>query len=414
MHFPRIIERHADEAAFLWGRRERAARSPVFDLPSLAAMDQRLDANLEGLVIAGPAGLEACLEGLRRAEARTTDTAGELFAAVHVAAELGDAMALAKLLIRAEQHPRWEKAVVSALAWLSPAAAARVLAELSAPDCPPTLQRWALAGRGARREDPGPALKAAVESEDAEMRSCAFRAMFQLGRRDLAPMARAEVRSLGDGADPWAVSCLVLFGDSSLIPALLKVAEGGGPMAERAAVLAACASGTSDIDARLQGLFQRGHRRAALSGAAARGDAVSVPWVLAAMESHPDVARRAAWVYSTITGARMEPPLAVRKPEENPTDETVHRLAQDAFEDLPAPQPVALREHWASVERGFPPGERRLAGQAITPAALYEILRTGAQPHRELCALELSLTSALTGLFAVRAPGFRQAPPKGG
>ena len=146
MHFPRIIERHADEAAFLWDQRRRAVRSPVFDLPSLALLDQRLDANLEGLVVAGEAGLRACLASLKMRAGRSTDQGSELFPALFTAAEIGDTMALARLLVAAGQHPRGEEAVISALGWLSAPSAARVLAELSAHECPPPLRRIAIGG----------------------------------------------------------------------------------------------------------------------------------------------------------------------------------------------------------------------------------------------------------------------------
>ncbi len=425
MHFPRIIERHADESAFLWGQRRRAVRSPAFDLPSLTLLDQRLDANLEGLVVAGVAGLHACLSSLEMRAGRSTDQGSELFPALFTAAEIGDTMALARLLVTASRHPRGEEAVISALGWLSAPAAARVLAELSADECPPALRRLAVGGYAARREDTGTWLERALKSDDDGVRSRAFRAVGELGRRDLSSALRAEVHarqpakapasgavpadaSQRDGPDPWAIWSLVLFGEESAVPLLFQLAESDSPLAEAACRLVACAAPRAESTTRLHALARGGKWRVALAGAEALGDPACLPWVLEGLETQPDVSRRAMWVYSTITGAVIEPPLALRVPDEDPADEAVIRRLEDPYEDLPAPQIEAIREHWRRAPREFSAGERRIAGRPVDTASLHEVLRTGAQPARAQAAVELTRTAARTSVFSVRAPGFAQ------
>lgn len=410
MLFPRVIERHADEAAFLWGRRERAARSPSFDLTSLTLLDQRLDANLEGLVVARERGLEACLDALGRAAGGgPLAGGGELFAGLFVAAELGDTMALARLLLRAGEYPSGKAAVATALGWLSAPAARRVLTELFADESPRELQRLALRGFAARREDPGPGLARALESEDEGVRSRAFRVVGELGLRDLLPALRVEARARAEKVDPWALWSLVRFGEASAVPLLFQVAEGGGPTAEHACALAVTASTALDAAASLSRLLARGEFRVALAGAEARGDPASIPWVLDLMESRPELRRRAAWVYASIAGARLEPPLAVRAPEDDPTDADVARRAADPYEDLPAPQVEAIHEHWHRVRRSVAPGERRLGGRLVEPSSLSELLWHGAQPSRARAAIELARTSASGDVFPVTAAGFTQS-----
>ncbi len=414
MLFPRLIERHADEASFLWDQRERAVRSPVFDLRSLTLLDHRLDANLEGLLVAKEKGLEACLSLLRRASATAWGGAGELFAATFVAAELGDVMTLAKLLLLTGGKPQGERAVVSAFGWLSPTSARKVLSELSALECPPALQRLAVAGFAARREDPGEWLTKSLESEDVGVRGRAYRAAGELGRRDLLPALRKEVRALGTEADPWALWTAVLFGEVSAVPLLFRIAESGGKLAEKAASLAARTSlDGQEVDAKLQELVSLGQWEAALAGAEARADSVSVPWVLALMETEPRAARRAAWVYSTITGAKLEEPLVAGSLVEEAAEQAVARRLTDVFEDLPAPHVGAIREHWSQVESNFPPGERRLGGQVVGAPVLAAMLAGGPQPWREGAAIELARHSGSGGVFPVRAPGFRQVPSGG-
>lgn len=399
-----MVERHADEAAFLWERRERACRSPLFDRGALAEIDERLAANLEGLVLAREVGIEKSLSAV------APGRPGELFTAVHVAAELGDAMALARLLVLAGKDPAGARAVVSALGWLSPERADRTLTELLADECPPSLQRLGIAGCAVRRRDPGDALARALRSPDAALRARACRAVGELGRRDLVPALRAELLGGGDEVEPWAAWSAVLLGEAGALPALWRAAEGGGGAAVAACDLAARHGGAAEAVARIEALAGApGGLPAAVAGAAARGDAACVPLLLGVIDGRPELSRRAAWAYATITGARLEPPLAVRVPTNDPPDDRIARLVADPFEDLPTPDGAALRAHWDGVRAGLQAGERRLGGRAIEPAWLAECLRAGAQPWRASAAVEIARTSARGGLFPVRAPARIQA-----
>ncbi|WP_437594321.1 TIGR02270 family protein [Sorangium sp. So ce1000] len=400
-----IVERHADEASFLWERRERACRSPLFDLDALAEIDRRLQANLEGLVIAGDVGLEKSLDAASRGGVP------ELFVAVHIAAERGAAMALARLLLGAEKRPGAERAVVSALAWLSPLRASNVLGELLANECPPAFQGFAVAAHAARRQDPGAALRRSMGAPDAGLRARAFRAAGRLGRRDLLPELCAAAQPGEDDAWSWAAWAAVLLGDTGTLPSLWEAAVAGRePAASAACELAVRCVGAAEAAARLAELAASPEGLpTALSGAAARGDAACIPWILDVIEREPALSRRASWVYVTITGARLEPPLAVRAPDDDPADDVVARSVESPWEDLPEPDCAAIRAHWEQARPGHAPGERRLGGRALTTAWIEACLRTGAQPWRASAAVELLRASRTGGLFPVHAPGYAQA-----
>ncbi|MBW2737521.1 MAG: hypothetical protein JRE64_01460, partial [Deltaproteobacteria bacterium] len=51
-----IVEQHAEEAAFLWLLRDAAVQAPHYSLNDLADMDERVEANNDGLRVAGEAG----------------------------------------------------------------------------------------------------------------------------------------------------------------------------------------------------------------------------------------------------------------------------------------------------------------------------------------------------------------------
>lgn len=59
-----VLDQHAEEAAFLALLRDYAVRAPHYDLEELAELDQRIEAHLDGLAIAGQAGHDALLEQL--------------------------------------------------------------------------------------------------------------------------------------------------------------------------------------------------------------------------------------------------------------------------------------------------------------------------------------------------------------
>jgi uncharacterized protein (TIGR02270 family) len=75
------VEQHAEEAAFLWRLRDAAVQAPHYTLKDLAELDDRVEAHLDGLRVAGDEGWEISLEGLRYEEH------GEVFAASVLAFE---------------------------------------------------------------------------------------------------------------------------------------------------------------------------------------------------------------------------------------------------------------------------------------------------------------------------------------
>ena len=68
-----IVSQHAEEAAFLWLLRSNAIHAPHYSLKDLAKLDDRVEAHLDGLRIAGELGWEFCKA------ARENEELGEVF-----------------------------------------------------------------------------------------------------------------------------------------------------------------------------------------------------------------------------------------------------------------------------------------------------------------------------------------------
>lgn len=64
MIFEDIVTQQAKEAGFQWLLRDRAVHAPHFSLEDLAKLDGRVEANIDGLRIAGEAGWEMCKDAI--------------------------------------------------------------------------------------------------------------------------------------------------------------------------------------------------------------------------------------------------------------------------------------------------------------------------------------------------------------
>ena len=51
-----IVEQHAEEAAFLWPLRDTGVDAPHYKRHHLARLDERVEAHVDGLRVAGEAG----------------------------------------------------------------------------------------------------------------------------------------------------------------------------------------------------------------------------------------------------------------------------------------------------------------------------------------------------------------------
>ena len=71
-----IVEQHAEEAAFLWLLRDKAVDAPHYKRHHLARLDERVEAHVDGLRVAGEAGREIAWSQLQQ-----WGEMGEMFAA---------------------------------------------------------------------------------------------------------------------------------------------------------------------------------------------------------------------------------------------------------------------------------------------------------------------------------------------
>ena len=401
-----LIEQHASDAAFLWFRREGAVRAPHHALPTIADIDDRVEAHLDGLRVAGATGTSVAQAALAE------DDAGVVFVAAVLALESGDLRSLARLLDRAAAAPASFRELTAALGWVPWETVAPLLPGFFDPGCPPVLHRVGLAACAAHGRDPGSILEQSLYSTDVALLARALRSAGELYR---SPLARAVTPALGAADEAcrfWATWTSALFGDPRAVDALWPFAAAGGPFAARALALAMRLLDPRAAMGWLEALQGRPESlRIACLGATALAEVSAVHWLLGAARL-PTLARLAAEGISAITGLTIKGPLAGKAPDgfvAGPTDNSADEVvALDPDEHLPWPALGALEARCREVMVSMPRGIRHVGGKPITPAQLQLVLRQSTQPRRAAAALGLLLHSKAGPLFEVRAPAARQ------
>jgi len=401
-----IVEQHAEEAAFLWFQRDAAVRRLHYTLATLAELDNRVDAHLDGLLCSGEAGWGICREALEGGEA------GELFAASFLAFAGGREDRIRRVLEAGSGDSFLSGGIVSSLGWLSFQQAEGAVRQLLS-DGSPHLRRIGIAACASHRRDPGRHLDKALVDPDPLLVARALKAIAQVGRKDLLPYIldyRGSEDKLCRYAAAWSGAML---GDAASVAILRDHACADASRSEEAGEVALCRMPLPEAlqwQAELACNEETG--RLSVIAAGVIGDPVLVPWLLARM-SVPELARIAGESFAMITGVDIScgdlegacPEGFEAGPTENPEDEDVEA---DPDYDLPWPNRETIASWWGKHGKAFERGICYLLGEPIAPGTLERVLRVGRHHHRRTAAMRLAMTEPGRPLFEVRAPGFRQ------
>jgi uncharacterized protein (TIGR02270 family) len=401
-----IVTQHAEEAAFLWLLRDIAVSAPHYSLADLSELDNRVEAHLDGLRIAGEAGWEICKEALSIGEV------GEVFAAAVLAFESGDNARIQEVLKVGSAAPELSRGIVSALGWLPYQQAEKHIKKLLTAEFP-YLRRIGIAACAVHRQDPGTPLIDALSDADSLLRARALRAVGQLGRVDLMPLLRDNLIAEDEMCRFSAAWSSALLGDAGALSTLKSFIRPDVPYQEEAVKMALRRMDISTAHGWQKELAQSPDSvRLAVIGAGVIGDPVLITWLIEQMNI-PELSRVAGEAFTMITGVDIAyqdlegewPEGFEARPTESPEDEDVE---MDPDEDLPWPNPELILGWWSKNKSAFRNGIRYLLGQPISPENLQRVLRTGRQRQRAAAAIELAMIKPGQPLFEVRAPGFRQ------
>ncbi len=403
-----ILAEHADEAAGLWSLRQALARRPQMRLADLAEHDERIEAHLDGLRLAGSNGWRVASEISAQAPGPAS-----LFVLAALACEADEAdvrrSAIAESVLA---DPAVVAGVVAGFTWVITPRTASASTTWWQADAP-SLRYVALGIDVACGRDPAERLTAACTHVDAALRARALRAAGELGRSDLLDRCRKAMTDADPVCRSAALWSLVLLGGDAGTALRTHATRVTDQWAERLVDLGARRLPRATVMDWLNlAAAKPDHLRHAVQLAGGHGDALVMPWLL--MQLHvPVVARLAGQAFSQITGVDLEdaglsgtPPAGFRAgPTDDPADSDV---APDPDEFLPWPDAAKVAAWWKHHADSIPVGVRHLLGRPLTSDHLDAILRSGTQPQRAAAAIERVLLAPGSLHFDVLAPAARQ------
>lgn len=401
-----IVEQHAEEAAFLWLLRDVSIKAPHYTLKDIAELDERVEAHIDGLRIAGDAGWDICKAYLQYEES------GEIFAATVLALESGVYERMTDILAVVDRVPETVRGLISAFGWVDPGSLQGTVKTFL--DSGSTLLRYiGIAACAIHRVDPGKYLTASLASDNTVLQARSLKAVGELKRNDLRSVVCENLTNQAESCRFWAAWSGALLGESNSVDVLLRFVGTDSPFNSHALQLVLRSMSTEGAQQFLKQFAQGPENiRDLIVGCGIVGHTSYIPWLIETM-SNPQLARSAGESFSMMTGVDIayedlegEMPEGFEAgPTDNPEDEVV---AVDPDEDLPWPSPERIQRWWEVNKHQFRSGERYLCGKPITVQHCRHITRTGYQRQRNAAALELALLSKEEALFETRAPGFRQ------
>ena len=211
-----VVRQHAEQAAFFWAQRDTLMAEDPPDEAVVAGIDRRLEANLDGLRIAGPAAwpfIEAAYEDFPEK--------GELFLYAWMAIEFTDGKRVRDAVDLGRARGDDARGLAGALAWHKP----RTIA--------PLVRKWIGGADGFTRYlgvaaclehgvDPKDLLARLVRDPDPRARAAALRLAGKLKRADLVRDIAAALEAEDEQVRLWAAWALNELGSGDAAQAELR------------------------------------------------------------------------------------------------------------------------------------------------------------------------------------------------
>lgn len=407
---PAVLAQHTEELAFTWQRRQRAWSAPNHRAAHLLEIDSQLDANLDGLHIAGREALAPAVQRFKR-----WGSDEEAFAATAVvglcASDAVDEATRAELDSLLIANARSIRGAAAALFWIG---AARAL---------PLLQRWwtsdqPLLWRAAFPAClPNPQVRRPHLIDDALQRSdgsLQARALRAIGEWRITERAE-RLPAFANGDEPLlreeAIYALRLLGYGERLPHCPAPTLLDRPSRRRWLGAFALTAPADSVHAAFDVLSAHNREREALWLAIYRGDAWALSKLDVALEGKH--ATLAAFGIEQLTGLDLERDQLWQRPDTNPARPLSKRSPADAAEHAD--------EHGATAAQK-PEPKMHLEDQGLLEphlerlrAALRNTVRPAFEPHlqgeslpmRLHAALKATLQGEVGALHQVREPLFK-------
>lgn len=400
-----IYEQFVDEASFLWVLRSIAVEQPHYNVVTLRELEQRIDAQLDGLMTSIEDAWQICLEALKLAEP------GEVFTSTVIAFRSHDITKIQKAVEVGLSNDEATKGLISALGWLPGRLVHPWMSKFfSSKDL--DHKYLALAACSVRRENPGEHLNKILDRKDCKehekLYSRALRLIGELRRQDLMPSLEKTVNSDNQTIQFWSNWSAVLLGNRSAVNNLSPFVFESGLYQVRAIDIAFRAL---PIEVGRRWISKLGgdesQMRSVIKATGILGDPHAVNWLINNMHD-ARVAKLSGEAFTLITGIDLaghsltldslpETPI---HPDNGVDNEDV---SLDEDENLPWPDAQEVSIAWMNVGKNYVSGQRYFLGLNINASALKNHFSSSNQRHRKAASLELALMDESIPLLNYKA-----------
>lgn len=400
-----VIDQFADNASFLWILRSIAVEQPHYSVKDVRELEQRIDAQIDGLMTSIEQSWQICLDALELNEP------GEVFTATILAFRSHDVNKIQASVEAGLINDETEKGLISALGWL-PAKLVHSWIEKFLTSKDLDHKYLAVAACSVRRENPGEVLTRTLRREDCKQHEKLYCRMLRLigeiRRQDLMPELELAMQSEQEDIRFWSNWSAVLLGNRSAVSNLKQFVFQSGEHQQKAI----------DLSFRVLPIEQARHwiaelgkdseqARAVIKATGALGDPHAVNWLISRMEQAAST-RLAGEAFSYITGIDLEQnqlalddePVLADQPSDDPEDDDV---SLDEDENLPWPDIDKIKTIWINHGRNFIAGQRYFMGRDISSDLLKDKLINANQRQRHAAAMELALIDSNMPLQNTRA-----------
>ncbi len=389
-----LLERHLEEAEFLWTQWEHALWSPEFTLAPLAEGDEgRLRAHLDALVLGGSAFATRWL-----LPALASEEPARVAAASWALLSAEDADWREPVLQRLEEAPGDAgPGIFRALALLDRADLhAQLLKKL--PTLPPELQAGLLRVARFRHLDASATLEQLDSAADPALHAEAVRALLFLPRTQAGDARLSRALS---HAEP-TVSTAAL--ETGLLLGSREVWDRARSSTSRAALLTLAVAGESKDLADLIARMKDAAVRQEVIWALGFSGRLSAAEALLPLLRDEALGPLAVDAFAAITGLPRVPPFLVEAPDDedeaSDEEEAEPPEPEDLHAWLPSPQALpgkvdaqAVKTWWSQRRGAFTEGTRYLRGVPLTVDGMARALETEPLRRRPSLAWEAALRS---------------------
>ena len=400
-----IYEQFVDEASFLWVLRSIAVEQPHYNVASLLELEQRIDAQLDGLMTAVEEAWEICLEALK------LEGPGEVFTSTVIAFKSHDIAKIQRAVEVGLGGDEAVKGLISALGWLpGKLVHSWIKRFFSSKDL--DHKYLALAACSVRRENPAEHLNQMLGRDDCkEHEKLYVRALRLIGefkRQDLMPVLDEAAKSDSENIQFWSAWSAILLGNRAAVDQLEPFVFKNGPNQVKAIDIAFRVLPMERARKWITRLVNdKKQIRAAVKATGVLGDPHAVNWLIRIMQDE-SVGKLSGEAFSLITSIDLEqnqlilenPPGIAPQPNDDVEDDDV---SLDEDENLPWPDAEKISKIWINEGKNFVSGQRYFMGQPIRPEYLNNMLDSAYQRQRHAAALELSLLDSTMPLQNTRA-----------